>query len=810
MALFEPKPFGKYFLTERIAIGGMAEIYKAKTFGVDGFEKLLAIKKILPHYSADKEFISMLTDEAKLVVRLSHTNIVQIYDLGKVGDDYYISMEFIDGVNMREVINRGKALKDKMPLPVCLYIISEICKGLDYAHSKRDDQGEELNIVHRDVSPQNILISFEGESKIVDFGIAKAAMNISHTTAGILKGKVTYMSPEQTLGKQVDGRTDIFSAGLLLYELVTGERLFTGESQIEVLNKIRSTHITEKSLAGKIPDDIRSLLAKALTYNPKDRYETAGDFQIALTKMLYSQYSDFSPKQLAILIKKWFEAELKVRRKQATQESPSIDTQTKSMMASAQDQKSIVAARESKKEMDKLLQDTTKPEDKITASYFRDQSQTKPERVIRKKSPRINFFTKNRLSIGIAALIVVAFGVGLYKQLIKPPEEVFVEKGQVEITSTPQGADIFVDGEKSGKKTPTNLTGLKIKRDYFIRLQKEGFEPFEKKVFIPTEEPVALAATLKAIPYGSLSVKSKPSGAKILVDGNETGKTTPANFDKLKIGDSYNIKLIKEGYIPFEKSITIADSKPISLETSLEEIILGTIEVESEPRGAKIFLDGKDTGIETPGKVSTLKVPKTYTLLLKKEKYIDVTESIELEGKRPHKTNLKLELMEEFRVGAIRIKTNVRDVSVRINGQKVGNAPGNFEAKAGKIKIQLSKKGYQPTSKTINLDVGDKKELSFKLEQVATPIDIKKPPVDDQLKRPVVGGFGEVRIDSKPRGASVTFDGQKAGITPVVIPKVAAGSKHTLVVSLPNYRKWTKTFTLSRKNVEFMAQMQKE
>src|SRR3989338_864213 len=155
MAGFEPKPFGKYFLTERIAIGGMAEIYKAKTFGVDGFEKQLAIKKILPHYSADKEFISMLTDEAKLAVRLSNTNIVKIYDLGKVGDDYYISMEFIDGINLRELMNRGKELGEKIPVEICLYIGSEICKGLDYAHSKRDESSQPLNIVHRDISPQN-------------------------------------------------------------------------------------------------------------------------------------------------------------------------------------------------------------------------------------------------------------------------------------------------------------------------------------------------------------------------------------------------------------------------------------------------------------------------------------------------------------------------------------------------------------------------------------------------------------------------------------------------------------------------------
>ena len=148
-------------------------------------------------------------------------HIVQVYDLGKVGDDYFISMEFINGINMRELLNRLKEAGEEFSEELVVYIISEVSKGLDYAHSKRDTEGQELNIVHRDISPQNILLSFEGEVKIVDFGIAKAAMNISHTMAGILKGKISYMSPEQALGKPINRKTDIFSAGLMLYELLT-------------------------------------------------------------------------------------------------------------------------------------------------------------------------------------------------------------------------------------------------------------------------------------------------------------------------------------------------------------------------------------------------------------------------------------------------------------------------------------------------------------------------------------------------------------------------------------------------------------
>ena len=169
MAEFEPKQFGKYYLLEKLAVGGMAEIYKSKTFGVDGFEKLLVIKRILPHCAADKEFITMLIDEAKLSVLLSHANIVQVFDLGKVGEDYFIAMEFIHGINLRDILYRNRNAGKPLPVDISAYVISEICKGLDYAHRKTDNQNKPLGIVHRDISPQNILISYEGEVKIVDF-----------------------------------------------------------------------------------------------------------------------------------------------------------------------------------------------------------------------------------------------------------------------------------------------------------------------------------------------------------------------------------------------------------------------------------------------------------------------------------------------------------------------------------------------------------------------------------------------------------------------------------------------------------------
>ncbi len=239
----KPIPFGKYWLLERINVGGMAEVFMAKTFGVEGFERLVAVKRILPNIAEDTEFIQMFVDEAKIAVQLTHANIVQVFDLGKVADSYYIAMEFVHGRDLRALFDRCRHEGEPMSVAQACFIVMKVCEGLDYAHNKRDAQGTELHLVHRDVSPQNILVSYDGELKLVDFGIAKAAGKASKTQAGILKGKFGYMSPEQVRGLPIDRRSDIFSLGIILYELLTGERLFVGESDFSTLEKVRNVEI---------------------------------------------------------------------------------------------------------------------------------------------------------------------------------------------------------------------------------------------------------------------------------------------------------------------------------------------------------------------------------------------------------------------------------------------------------------------------------------------------------------------------------------------------------------------------------------
>ncbi len=307
----KPIPFGKYVLLERINVGGMAEVFKAKAFGVEGFERLVAVKRILPSIAEDQEFNTMFIDEAKIAVQLTHANIAQIFDLGKVGDSYFIAMEFVHGKDLRAIFDRARKRGEAVPVPMACYTAMKVCEGLDYAHNKKDAAGRELNLVHRDVSPQNILISYDGESKIIDFGIAKAAGKAGKTQAGILKGKFGYMSPEQVRGLPLDRRSDIFAVGIVLYELLTGERLFVGESDFSTLEKVRNVEIMPPSTYNRrIPEELEQIVLKALAKDVDDRYQTAMDLHDDLQSFMYTSGNFFSRKDLSAYMRKAFAEEI--------------------------------------------------------------------------------------------------------------------------------------------------------------------------------------------------------------------------------------------------------------------------------------------------------------------------------------------------------------------------------------------------------------------------------------------------------------------------------------------------------------------
>ncbi|MBX5481657.1 MAG: protein kinase [Myxococcaceae bacterium] len=285
----------------------MAEVWRGKMFGAGGFERLVAIKRILPNIAEDEEFITMFIDEAKITVQLNHANVAQVYELGNIANNYFIAMEYIAGKDMRAIFDRCRKKGEPAPIPLTCYTVAKMCEGLDYAHRKKDNLGREMNIVHRDISPQNVLVSYEGEVKVIDFGIAKAAGKATKTQAGILKGKFAYMSPEQIRGLPLDRRSDIFAIGICLYEMLTGERLFVGDSDFSVLEKVRKAEVLPPSTFNRrIPEGLEKIVLKALAKDVEDRYQYASDLADDLQKFLITSDSIFSRKDLMQYMKSTF------------------------------------------------------------------------------------------------------------------------------------------------------------------------------------------------------------------------------------------------------------------------------------------------------------------------------------------------------------------------------------------------------------------------------------------------------------------------------------------------------------------------
>ncbi len=298
---------GKYLLTHRLNQGGMAEVYLAKAFGFEGADQILAVKCIRPELTADPSFVSMFVDEAKLSVILSHQNIARTFELGKLGERYFIVMEHVFGRDLRAIVDRLAGRGARLEEELALHIVAQVCEGLDYAHRKAGPTGEPLGIVHRDVSPQNVLVSFDGEVKLIDFGIAKAMRTGSASHSRVLRGKYGYMAPEHVRGEVLDARSDVFAVGALLFELLTAQRLFTGGSEHAILDKVRNAEILPPTmLAPQISADAEAVVLRALAFDPGERYQSASDMRDAVVQILVHNRAQSLPRKLQSFLSSHF------------------------------------------------------------------------------------------------------------------------------------------------------------------------------------------------------------------------------------------------------------------------------------------------------------------------------------------------------------------------------------------------------------------------------------------------------------------------------------------------------------------------
>jgi eukaryotic-like serine/threonine-protein kinase len=310
-----PQPFGKYQLLKKLATGGMAEVWLARQSGIEGFAKSVVVKRILPHLAEDREFVEMFRNEALIAANFNHPNIAQVYEFGEANGTYYIAMEFIHGEDLGRVMRKAWSAGQWIARPLAIRIVASACEGLFYAHTRTDGNGKPLKVVHRDISPQNILISFDGSVKLVDFGIAKAADQVGLTKSGAIKGKFAYMAPEQAAGKALDHRADIFAIGLVLYELLTGVRPLKRDSELATLQAALECSIQAPSEVADVPSELDPVVMNGLAKAADDRYRDARQFQIALEETLVAQRWVASSVQISELMETLFADRLAEEKK---------------------------------------------------------------------------------------------------------------------------------------------------------------------------------------------------------------------------------------------------------------------------------------------------------------------------------------------------------------------------------------------------------------------------------------------------------------------------------------------------------------
>ena len=306
----------RYTITDRVDAGGMAEVFRGVAESMQGFKKSVAIKRILPSLVKNEKFVNMFLDEAKVSLFLQHANIVQVFDIGKTDASYFLVMEFVDGCNMKALLDHLKEKGKRIEIAHAIHVMLECCKALQYAHNAENpENGKCLEIVHRDVSPPNILVSKNGEVKLVDFGLAKANSQIASTDQGVVKGKFSYLSPEAASGLAVDKRADIFAVGILLWEMFTGRRLFYGETDYQTVELVRQARIP--SIAALNPDiapELEGIVRKALAQDPNERYQEAAALGDALAQFLFSNQMKVTSRDVAAVVK---ETQLERARKKS-------------------------------------------------------------------------------------------------------------------------------------------------------------------------------------------------------------------------------------------------------------------------------------------------------------------------------------------------------------------------------------------------------------------------------------------------------------------------------------------------------------
>jgi serine/threonine protein kinase len=670
-------------IKELIATGGMAAIYKAIQVSLD---RIVAVKILHGHLAQDKNFITRFEREAKAAANLKHENIVNIIDYGEVEDIYFIAMEYVEGKSLKDLISSIKFV----PHDIALAIAHKLSRGLNHAHKK--------GVVHRDIKPANILISYDGTVKIADFGLAQAQDLTSITITGSIVGTPAYMSPEQAAGKKVDHRTDIFSSGVVIYEMITGVKPFRGKNYSSVIHEILTVKPPKPADANPVvTKEINDIIEKMLEKDIDKRYQQISEVSEDISSYLKRKNIEISRNTIGEFINKpaeHFENLIQERKKRHFERGLYFMTLGYEKIDDAINEFGKVlhldpADSRAKKHLSELKIKKEK------AVFVKDK---KTKASVRKK----NIFLPVGVIAGvlIIAIALFAFYGRRQKKLLHPEKTKLF--GVVNIKSTPDGASIYLDDKNLGLLTPARIGSLAA-GEHKIELKKPGYKTYINKFEMKEGDTIPLSALLikdiiAPVPiYSSINIKSTPPGASVFFDNVNTGLKTPCTIDNVKQG-SHKIKIVKRGYEPIvvnrnvlpEKTVQVSVTLKKMKEKVIQEKRFSYIKINVNP-WAKIYIDNQY--IETTPIAKPLKVrPGTHTVKLENPNCKIWQRKIDFSPGQTVALDVRLEQIEGF------LKLTVKPwADVYIDGKFYETTPiaNPIELSAGKHILKLINPSFQ-------------------------------------------------------------------------------------------------------------------
>lgn len=780
----------------------MGEIFLARMRGAAGFEKRVIIKTILPHLAEEEEFIEKFLDEGRIVVQLTHGNIVPVFDMGEEHGEFFIAMEYIPGRDLRDLIKTKQISGEAVDVPIALHIIAEVCKGLGYAHRKRDEQGDLLELVHRDVSPSNVLISSEGEVKLIDFGIARATTKISRTVSGRIQGKFSYMSPEQASGKLVDARSDIFSTGVMLYEMLTGKRPFDGVTDLETIDLVRKCDYDSAStLNPLIPEEVDGIIERALCRELDDRYQTIDQMQADLLSYLYREGCAPSSRDVVSYLSETFSGE--IERGELRSGTPS-HTSLGSKQTGPKRLDDILGA-----QLDLLgggggitgiadpftRTDASLPMPPApsphTATLITDSAPPAPRLIDEKEH-----------------IVDLVPGQSSTKTTQKEPLSAPGRPGAENAASDAEEEDIVPvvtldESDEPGASTHT---------DALVIAQQQ--QPSSRGKAIAVGAVFILAAIAGGIWFsqrnapGTLKVTTSPTGAQLTLDGARVlDAVTPLQLD-VKPG-WHDISLSKQGYDPYTIRLKMDPGQVINLEggrltlTPITPIkdssdATRTITITTRPIDATLLLDGREIG-PSPQDIE-IEEGRTVIVYAKKEgcedadvtlshRYANPSYTISMlcrEARPPNvisepKTDPDKLTPPRAKQVSVMVRVQPADAVITINGRtsREGVYTGRLPA-SKKLKIRAFKKGYTTFERTTTAGALKGGSLNISLQQVAQKcIDIRLMQIqmaDDVL----IDGRSIGPVKASKRGVEVS-----SGKHTIRAINKVAGRDETTTINVP-------------------------